>query len=86
LFVDDEPRILDGLRRMLRGMRGEWDMHFAARGAAALDLLGQRPFEVLITDMRMPGMTGGELLVKVKQLHPDVVRTGQSSGKMSGIA
>ena len=74
LFVDDEPRILDGLRRMLRGMRGEWDMHFAESGAAALELLAQAPFEVLVTDMRMPGMTGGELLVKVKQLYPDVVR------------
>ncbi len=74
LFVDDEPRILDGLRRMLRGLRQEWDMHFAESGAAALELLAQQPFEVLVTDMRMPGMSGAELLARVKELHPDVVR------------
>jgi len=39
LFVDDEPKVLHGLRRMLHGMRREWDMSFAESGQEALDLL-----------------------------------------------
>lgn len=74
LFVDDEPRILEGLRRMLRGMREEWDMHFAGGGEAALEAMGQQPFDVVITDMRMPGMDGAELLAEVRQRYPDAVR------------
>ena len=38
LFVDDEPNVLAGLRRMLRGQRKVWDMHFANGGQAALDM------------------------------------------------
>lgn len=74
LFVDDESRILDGLRRMLRSLRNEWDMQFAGSGAEALELLGQQPFDIVVSDMRMPGMSGAELLAMVKTRHPDVVR------------
>ena len=41
LFVDDEPRVLDGLRRMLRTLRQEWEMKFAKNGPAALEMLDQ---------------------------------------------
>jgi HD-like signal output (HDOD) protein/CheY-like chemotaxis protein len=74
LFVDDEPCILDGLRRLLRGMRNEWCMHFAESGAAALELIEQRPVDVVVSDMRMPGMSGAELLAKVKERQPEIVR------------
>lgn len=74
LFVDDEQRILDGLRRSLRGKRGEWDMSFASGGAAALELLAQTPFDVVVSDMRMPGMDGAELLTQISQRHPGVAR------------
>ena len=50
LFVDDEPRILDGLRRMLHGLRHEWEMDFVATGPEALARLAQAPFDVIVTD------------------------------------
>jgi HD-like signal output (HDOD) protein/CheY-like chemotaxis protein len=80
LFVDDEPRLLDGLKRMLRPFRHEWDMEFAPGGAEALVALEQSPFDVLVTDMRMPGMSGIQLLEKVRSRFPALVRivlTGQ---------
>lgn len=74
LFVDDEPNILSGLQRMLRSQRNEWDMSFAGSGKEALDVLEQEPFDAIITDMRMPGMDGAQLLDEVKQKHPEMVR------------
>ncbi|SDZ17080.1 Response regulator receiver domain-containing protein [Micromonospora pattaloongensis] len=74
LFVDDEPRILDGLRRSLRGKRGEWEMSFVTSGADALELLAAAPHDVVVSDMRMPGMDGAELLTHVSDRHPEVAR------------
>jgi putative nucleotidyltransferase with HDIG domain len=74
LFVDDEPNILAGLRRMLRSMRREWRMAFAQSGTEALAMLDETPFDVVVTDMRMPGMDGAELLQKVMESHPKTVR------------
>jgi putative nucleotidyltransferase with HDIG domain len=74
LFVDDEPRVLDGLRRMLHGQRESWDMEFAPGGAAALAQLDATPFDVLVTDMRMPGMDGAALLAEVAQRWPATIR------------
>ncbi len=85
LFVDDEPNVLSGLRRMLRGMRREWDMVFVENGAQALERLSKDPFDVIISDMKMPEMDGAELLTKVKEQYPEVVRiilSGHSDKEM----
>ena len=74
LFVDDERNVLDGLRRMLRGMRHEWEMVFAEGGPAALEILAREPFDMVVSDMRMPGMDGWQLLTKVQELYPRLVR------------
>lgn len=74
LFVDDEVRVLDGLRRMLYSYRREWNMQFVASGAQALKLLEQEPFDVIISDMRMPQMDGAELLQRAIRLRPDIAR------------
>jgi HD-like signal output (HDOD) protein len=74
LFVDDEPNILQGLKRMMHRMRGEWEMHFAQSGPAGLELLQQQPFDIVVSDMQMPGMDGADFLTKVKESHPDTVR------------
>lgn len=74
LFVDDETHVLEGLRRMLRGLRDEWDMVFTDSGNAAVALLGARGFDVVVTDLRLPGRDGVELLATVKALHPRAVR------------
>ncbi len=74
LFVDDEPKILEGLSRMLRTMRQEWDMHFATGGPEALELMAQESMDLVVSDMRMPVMNGLEFLTEVKARHPNVIR------------
>jgi len=74
LFVDDEERVLDGLRRMLRGMRHEWEMTFVDSAARALDVVREEPVDVVVTDMRMPRMDGAALLREVKEISPGAVR------------
>ena len=74
IFVDDEPRVLEGLQRMLRPKRNEWDMTFVGSAQAALDALKAEPCEVVVTDMRMPGMNGAELLEVVQREYPDTIR------------
>ncbi len=73
LFVDDEPNILSGLRRMLRPMRREWNMHFADSGWEALRIMAEKPIDVIVSDMRMPGMDGVELLQEVRRRYPNTV-------------
>ncbi len=74
LFVDDEPFILQGLKRMLHGQRHEWAMEFASGAAQALELMAQAPFDVVVSDMRMPGLNGAQLLTEVMRRHPRTVR------------
>lgn len=74
LFVDDDPNILQGLRRMLRPMHQEWEMAFAPNGMEAIAILSREPIDVVVSDMRMPGMDGAELLNEVKTKFPQVVR------------
>lgn len=72
LFVDDEPNVLDSIRRQLRK---SVDIHTAASGDEALRLLKELgPVALVISDMRMPGMTGAELLTRVRSQYPDTVR------------
>ncbi|MBI2823571.1 MAG: HDOD domain-containing protein [Planctomycetia bacterium] len=81
LFVDDEPKILDALRRMLRPLRSQWHMQFVASGQEALDILAQVPFDVVVSDMRMPGIDGAQLQREVMRRYPQTVRiilSGQS--------
>ena len=74
LFVDDEPSLLEGLRRMLRPHRARWDTMFASGGENALRMMQDSPFDVVVTDMRMPGMDGAQLLECVRDRFPGVVR------------
>jgi HD-like signal output (HDOD) protein len=79
LFVDDDASVLDALRNLLRKRRNEWDMVFAVGGQAALLELGKAAaggaaFDVVVTDMRMPGMDGAELLKHVRDRFPGTAR------------
>lgn len=74
LFVDDEQAVLDGLQNLLRRQRRVWGLHFALGARKALELLEQQPFDVIVTDMRMPGFDGAELLTQVKAKWPSTVR------------
>jgi len=85
IFVDDDPNVLTGLRRMLRPVRQEWDMAFADGGEAALAMLAEHAFDVIVSDMRMPGMDGAQLLGEVQRGYPSMVRialSGHSEMKM----
>ncbi len=74
LFVDDEPRILDGLQRMLRPYRKQWEMAFANGGSEALAMLAADSYDVIVSDMRMPGMDGAQLLELVRARYPGIIR------------
>lgn len=72
LIVDDEPEVLSSLRSLFRR---EYKVLTAERGEQALDILRTGvEVHVVITDQRMPGMTGVELLSRVREEFPDVIR------------
>ena len=73
-FVDDETRVLQGLQRMLRPLRDQWDMVFIEGGEAALIAMASNPADVIVSDMRMPIMSGAQLLTQIMHLYPATVR------------
>ncbi len=79
LLVDDEPAVLEGIQRLLRK---QYEITLATGPEAALDAIDPaRPFAVVVSDMRMPGMNGAQLLSRFYERAPDTVRillTGQA--------
>lgn len=78
IFVDDEPNILSGLRRILRPLRKEWEMVFEEGGESALEELENSPCDVVVSDMKMPGMDGAEFLSRVREKYPGSIRIALS--------
>ena len=78
LFVDDENNVLAALRRMLRNKRDHWDMVLVNSGQAALEALEKARFDVIVSDIKMPGMDGAELLSRVKDAYPGTIRIALS--------
>ena len=74
LFVDDEQSLLDGLRDALRPQRKRWTMKFVASGADALEAIDHEPYDVVVSDLRMPMMDGATLLEQVRHLSPAAIR------------
>ncbi|MFO1399491.1 MAG: EAL domain-containing protein [Burkholderiales bacterium] len=72
LIVDDEPNIVSSLVRLLRSE--DYRVLTAGNARDALELLALNRVQVIISDHRMPVMTGAEFLAKVKTLYPDIVR------------
>ncbi len=62
LFVDDEPAILAGFGRMLRGHAQEWDLAYAEGGRAGIESAFANGFDAVVTDVMMPGVDGFQLL------------------------
>ncbi len=71
LFVDDEPRILNTMRILFKR---SYEVLVAASGAEALEILRSREIDVIVSDQRMPEMTGIELLRQARELRPNVMR------------
>jgi response regulator RpfG family c-di-GMP phosphodiesterase len=72
LFVDDEENILHSLKRLLR--KEGYRILTATCGADGFDILKENDVHLVVTDQRMPGMSGTEFLAKVKEIYPEVMR------------
>lgn len=72
MFVDDEPNLLEGLRRSLSDKRDDWSMEFVGSGEAAIEAHQQLPFEVIVTDMKMSGIDGFQLVQTLNDISPAV--------------
>jgi DNA-binding NtrC family response regulator len=70
LIVDDNPNMSSLLAEMLEIF--EFDSQRAGNGQEAMDILGGDSFSMVITDLRMPEMSGSELLKNIKENHPDL--------------
>jgi DNA-binding NtrC family response regulator len=71
LLVDDEPEILQSLKGLLRR---KFTLHTAETGQQALQILRQVSIQVIMTDQRMPQMTGAQLLGQARAISPDTIR------------
>jgi len=72
LFVDDEPAVLEGCKRILRG---DFQLSTAVSGEDAIAVIGKNgPYEVVVSDMQMPGMNGIQLLSRVREIAPQTIR------------
>jgi two-component system response regulator (stage 0 sporulation protein F) len=71
LIVDDEDGVLSVLKNSLRKLGEQFRVSTAAGGEAALDMLIQRKYDLVVTDYKMAGMNGLELLEKVRAVHPE---------------
>lgn len=79
LCVDDDQRILEAMRRSLRGE--SYCLHTAQSGHEAMEMMDRRRYQVIVTDIGMPGMNGLSLLERTAEHHPDAIRmvlSGQS--------
>lgn len=72
LFVDDEANILASLKRLVR--KQDYDALFASSGPEALELMKSHQVDLVVSDMKMPHMTGAQLLAKVVEHYPDTYR------------
>jgi len=78
IFVDDEPDVLEGLENRLRPMRKSWKMRFANGSTEALAFLDEEPADVVVSDMRMPGIDGPSLFRHLERTHPRTIRIALS--------
>jgi len=83
LFVDDEPNVLHGLRRVLHAERDRWDMSFVDGAHAALDQMHTASFDAVVSDVNMPGKDGFALLAEIRSSDrskdiPAIILTGRN--------
>jgi HD-like signal output (HDOD) protein/CheY-like chemotaxis protein len=74
LLVDDEEQVLKGVSRVINCEEDDWEVETALSGDEALGILEQGEFDVVVSDMRMPGMDGAELLGEIGRRYPSILR------------
>jgi len=74
LFVDDQQTLLNAIERVVRRQADNWSIKTAHSGPEAIKLMELQPFDVIVSDMRMPQMDGVELLEYVRSQHPNMIR------------
>ncbi len=87
LFVDDEPKVLIGFKRLLYGLPDGWKSHFAASVDEALGGMARIEIDVVISDISMPGKSGFDLLQEIRQTasgedSPVLILTGNSESSL----
>jgi HD-like signal output (HDOD) protein len=74
VFVDDESKVLEGLRSSLYKHRNDWSMKFVESGKEAIAIFEEQHVDLIVSDVRMPIMDGGQLLRHVKERWPSAAR------------
>lgn len=74
LFVDDDPRLVRAYALVLQNQSDRWEVRSATSAAQALELADRSAFDVVVADMRMPGMTGVDLIAEIRKRHPQTSR------------
>jgi YesN/AraC family two-component response regulator len=85
LIVDDDDNLISGLKRSFRKKSEAWDIQYAKSAKEAVSLLELNKYDLIITDYKMPGMDGLDLLILVKEKYASVKRillTGQSENEI----
>ncbi len=72
LFIDDEFQVLEGLRRVFSRQKPDWDLDFVTSGEHALQKINLNPPDVVVTDIRMSGLQGDELLEQIRSRFPGI--------------
>jgi DNA-binding NtrC family response regulator len=85
LFVDDDVNILNGLKRNLRAYSDEWEFIFSSSGEDAWNTIESQKITCVVTDYRMEGINGVELLEKVTSGYPDIKRIILSGQADAGV-
>lgn len=74
LFVDNEKEQLNSMRMLLHSKRKEWETHFIANGTEALKLLDEKTFDLVVTDIRLPDISGNIILAEIRKKQPGAIR------------
>jgi adenylate cyclase len=83
IIVDDTKEVLSAFQRNLR--KEPYHLFYASNGEAALEILSENSCKVIISDVKMPRMDGFDLLARVRELYPDIIRvilSGHSDAKL----
>lgn len=80
LMVDDDNRLLEAMARQFRSRRDHWELVTTEDGAQAFKLASEQPYDLIITDLMMPGTDGIEVIMGIRRDHPDTKLIAMSGG------